>query len=512
MFAPRVAKPNVKTAAPSKNTSPLHPATPFGHRHNDGGEYLHMLQQPIGDQAVLRLSRRQGLLENKHGAPGQDISPESLSAEGGSRGLAWDFSKIPLFPPKRMSGEFQSPSQFPASRLPEPIQTKLKVGAIDDPLEHEADRVAEQVMRMPSRETALTSVAPQVSRKCAECEEEVKLYKKGATAEAAVGHPPSSVHEALRSPGQPLDPATRGLMEPRFGRDFSGVRVHTDSAAAQSAREVNAHAYTVGHNVVFGSGQFAPRTNEGQKLLAHELTHVLQQKGSGDVIQKKDDKEDTASTGDKTKTDKISDEDLNTLAAIVATEANIGQEDDIEWVYINLHAKGTSSLDESTPYRTKADTYKFNRYLLDDTYKGDQLKTAYFKNECRALKGAKNDKACDDLKTIADVYSTNESYYVGSNKKRVKKIREELVNKFNSPGSNPGFNSNGNLDDLNREDGEWPKIREYLRLQDADSKLPVLIKKMGEGKTFEVVYKKDQIMDFFKNRPDKLPKKVPQHP
>src|SRR5271156_459841 len=106
MFAPRVAKPNVKTAAPSKNTSPLHPATPSGHRHNDGGEYLHML----GNQAVLRLLRRQGLLENKQGAPGQDISPESPSAEGGSRGLAWDFSEIPLFPPKRMSGEFQSPS------------------------------------------------------------------------------------------------------------------------------------------------------------------------------------------------------------------------------------------------------------------------------------------------------------------------------------------------------------------------------------------------------------------
>ena len=397
MFAPRVTKPNAKTAAPSKNTSPLH-------------------------------LRRQGLLENKHDTPGQDISPESLSAEGESRGLAWDFSKVPLFPPKRMSGEFQSPSQFPAPRLPEPIQTKLKVGSVDDPLEDEADRVVEQVMRMPSPESALTSAAPQVSRKCAECEEEVKLYKKGATAEAAVGEAPARVHEVLRSPGQPLDPATRGFMEPRFGRDFSGVRVHTNSAAAQSARDVNAQAYTVGHNVVFGSGQFAPGTNEGQKLLAHELTYVVQQKGLGNVIQKKDDKADTASTGDKTKTAKIPDEDLNTLAAIVATEANPGQEDDIEWAYINIYAKDKDSLNESTPYRTKADTYKFNRYLLDDTYKDDKLKTYYLKNECRTLKGSKNDKVCDDLKTIADVYSTNELYYVGSNKERVKKIKDELVN------------------------------------------------------------------------------------
>ena len=100
---------------------------------------------------MLRLFRRQGLIENKHGDPGQDIGPESVSAEGGSRGLAWDFSKIPPFPPERMSGEFQSPSQFPAPRLPgPPIQAKLKVGAIDDPLEHEADRVADQVMRMPA--------------------------------------------------------------------------------------------------------------------------------------------------------------------------------------------------------------------------------------------------------------------------------------------------------------------------------------------------------------------------
>jgi hypothetical protein len=483
MFAPPIKAPKAKTASPAP---PAHRSKP--------------LQPPAACQPQAA-------------DPKREASPE------GVRSASWDFSKIPLFAPNRPS----------RSEPPTPLlQRKLASGQVNDPLEHEADRVAEQVVRMSAPTHSIAPGQPQLSRKCAcggtcpKCtEEEGNLeppqmknagYKKGATAEAAVGEAPASVHKVLRSPGQPLDPATRGFMEPRFGRDFSGVRVHTDSAAAQSARDVNAHAYTVGHNVVFGSGQFAPGTNEGQKLLAHELTHVVQQKGSGNVIQKKDDKADTASTGDKTKTDKISDEDLNTLAAIVATEANIGQEDDMEWVYINLYAKGKSRINESTPYRTKADTYKFNRYLLDDTYKDDNLKTNYFKKECRSLKGPKKDKVCDDLKTIADVYSTNESYYVGSSKKRLKKIKEELVNKFNSPGSNPGFNSNGNLDDLNREDGEWPKIRAYLRLQDADSKLPVLIRKMGEGKTFEIVYKKDQIIDFFKSHPDKLPKKVPQYP
>ena len=90
---------------------------------------------------------------------------------------------------------------------------------------------------------------------------------------------PPIVHEVLRSPGQPLDTATRAFMEPRFGHDFSRVRVHTDATAEQSARDVNARAYTVGQNIVFGAGRFAPGTREGLELIAHELTHVVQQNG-----------------------------------------------------------------------------------------------------------------------------------------------------------------------------------------------------------------------------------------
>jgi hypothetical protein len=90
---------------------------------------------------------------------------------------------------------------------------------------------------------------------------------------------PPIVHEVLRSPGHPLDPATRAFMEPRFGHDFSGVRVHADAKAATSARAVNALAYTVGRDVVFGAGQHSPATATGQRLLAHELTHVIQQGG-----------------------------------------------------------------------------------------------------------------------------------------------------------------------------------------------------------------------------------------
>jgi hypothetical protein len=86
---------------------------------------------------------------------------------------------------------------------------------------------------------------------------------------------PPIVHEVLRSPGEPLDAATRAFMEPRLGYDFSHVQVHADAKAAQSARAVNARAYTVGPNVVFANGQYAPQSPEGQRLLAHELTHVV---------------------------------------------------------------------------------------------------------------------------------------------------------------------------------------------------------------------------------------------
>ena len=97
---------------------------------------------------------------------------------------------------------------------------------------------------------------------------------------AAASHVPPVVHEALRLPGQSLDQATRDFMEPRFGHDFSQVRVHVGAKAAESARAVNALAYSVGNRVVFGAGRYAPSTEVGRRLLAHELTHTLQQKGT----------------------------------------------------------------------------------------------------------------------------------------------------------------------------------------------------------------------------------------
>ena len=161
-----------------------------------------------------------------------------------------------------------------------PIQTKLSISEPGDIYEQEADRVAEQVMRMP---------APTLQRNCAASAPDGSTFSKyeeegsglaQRRVESGNQSVPDNFHQDLGS-GQPLDADTRAFMEPCFGADLSSVPVHTDIHATQSAREVNALAFTVGRNVVFGAGQYAPGTMEGRKLLAHELTHVVQQTRSG---------------------------------------------------------------------------------------------------------------------------------------------------------------------------------------------------------------------------------------
>jgi outer membrane protein OmpA-like peptidoglycan-associated protein len=112
---------------------------------------------------------------------------------------------------------------------------------------------------------------------CGDCKKKLQRRAVGTGPATA----PPIVHEVLRSPGKPLDGQGRSFFEPRFGHDFSQVRVHADEKAAESARDVNALAYTVGHDLVFGKGLFAPATNSGRRLLAHELAHVVQQSANG---------------------------------------------------------------------------------------------------------------------------------------------------------------------------------------------------------------------------------------
>src|SRR5262245_13269157 len=163
------------------------------------------------------------------------------------------------------------------------IQAKLTIGRPDDIYEQEADEVAERVMR--------SAAVPPIQRKCAacangvpcsECEHEERAQAKEAggrvsrvpaTAEASIA--------SLRGGGRPLPTSLRAFFEPRFRQDFGGVRVHTDGAAAATARSIQARAFTAIPDVVFAAGEYNPNTTEGRRLLAHELTHVVQQMSGG---------------------------------------------------------------------------------------------------------------------------------------------------------------------------------------------------------------------------------------
>lgn len=122
---------------------------------------------------------------------------------------------------------------------------------------------------------------------CGSCRKEKPTVnlQRSATNVESVNEVPPIVYDVLHSSGQPLDTATRAFMESRFGHNFSQVRVHTDTKAAESARTVSALAYTIGRDVVFDTGQYAPGTSAGRLLLAHELSHVVQQgRGYGQRI------------------------------------------------------------------------------------------------------------------------------------------------------------------------------------------------------------------------------------
>ncbi|PSL43056.1 outer membrane protein OmpA-like peptidoglycan-associated protein [Chitinophaga niastensis] len=168
------------------------------------------------------------------------------------------------------------------------IMPKLSVGAPDDPLEQEADNMADKVMRMPD-----TSF---LQRKCAHCEEEDKvrlkpfipfIQKKEMSGERTAGDNVTTQIQATRGNGDKLPGTTRNFFENRFDSDFSDVRIHTASYAVQLSRELNAQAFTVGNDIYFNAGKFSPETNSGKHLLAHELTHTVQQGGIKRKINRK---------------------------------------------------------------------------------------------------------------------------------------------------------------------------------------------------------------------------------
>jgi hypothetical protein len=179
-------------------------------------------------------------------SPDQENVPSFNSAFDSASRFGHDFSKIPVYS-----------SQSPV------LQTKLTVNQPGNEYEQEADRIADKVIAT-SADPAVSGAPPHIQRFAGQPEA-----------------PPASVDQALASPGSPLEPTLRQDMEQGFGHDFSRVRVHSGADAEQSAGDVNAHAYTVGHDIVFGAGRYAPGMHEGRRLIAHELTHVAQQEAAG---------------------------------------------------------------------------------------------------------------------------------------------------------------------------------------------------------------------------------------
>lgn len=232
---------------------------PFGYNHA-ANAILH-LQSMIGNQAVQRLMQS--------------------DAEKHSSGLPGTTS--PRFGHKL--------SQIPVTVRP--LQTKLAINEPGDKYEQEADRIAEQVMRMPQPQMQKTACGCGGVRPKEQPEDQAKERQGLQTKHVEAGafsptEAPPSVHAVLRSHGQPLDRATRTSMEMQFAYDFSGVRVHTDERSSYSALDIAANAYTVGNHIVFGAGQLDPGSAAGRRLLAHELTHVIQQGHAGRLSLQRD--------------------------------------------------------------------------------------------------------------------------------------------------------------------------------------------------------------------------------
>jgi hypothetical protein len=178
-----------------------------------------------------------------------------------------DFSRLPA----------QGAAPLPSDRLRGALGTERIIGANDDPLELDADHVADQVLA-PARHSVVRD-APRPAQTLA------------GHGPAGTTGAPDSVEQVLAGSGRPMGPALERDMGRRFGRDFSHVRIHTGTMAEQSARDVHANAYTVGDTIVFGAGQFAPQTGAGRRVIAHELTHVAQlASGSSGTIMRDDPK------------------------------------------------------------------------------------------------------------------------------------------------------------------------------------------------------------------------------
>lgn len=164
----------------------------------------------------------------------------------------------------------------PVRPAAEQTQTKLKLGAPSDAAEKEADTMANKVTQ---------GSEPSVQRKCAQCDEKEKVQREATTTNSGgeLSASTSAAINATRGKGDTMGTATRSFMESGFGSDFSSVNIHTDGKSAELNEKIGAKAFTVGNDIYFNQGQYNPNSAEGKRLLAHELTHTLQQGKSSTI-------------------------------------------------------------------------------------------------------------------------------------------------------------------------------------------------------------------------------------
>lgn len=178
------------------------------------------------------------------------------------------------------------------------VQKKLSVGSANDSYEVEADQVADKVMKMREPSPQVTHTGALVQRKCAHCEQEEQLQMKPLaesispfiqrSSSESGGIAPDHVENQINSSrdgGNSMDHGTQSFMESRFGTDFSDVKIHTGSEAVQMSRELGAQAFAVGNDIYFNEGKYNPNSDSGKHLLAHELTHTVQQSGRSKTLQ-----------------------------------------------------------------------------------------------------------------------------------------------------------------------------------------------------------------------------------
>lgn len=293
-----------KTATPVRDPSEATISTQ-GAVAREGGQLgsseAHILQQTIGNRATGRLIRT----KLKVGRPNDQYEQEAdrvaeqvtnmplpavgrgavtaSSAAGGivQRAAAMEDDKRFVGPHKKFDDPHEENESIQRAEMKEEEPVQRQAGEEEESVQRQAgEEESEQVNRQPAKEKE------QKLQRQPEEEEPVQAKPASRPAPSITPKVAANIH-AIKGGGQPLPEATRAAFEPRFGYDFSHVRVHTDTPATESAAAIKARAFTVGSDIAFGAGEYAPESAAGQKLLAHELTHVIQQDGQMATLRSK---------------------------------------------------------------------------------------------------------------------------------------------------------------------------------------------------------------------------------